>query len=440
MNVYIETMGCSKNEDDSIACSSFLLSAGHKLVLSPEEADCIIVNTCGFIESAKKESIEKIFDMSRIKTGSDKKLIVTGCLAQRYGEELFSSIPEVDCFVGVGKYSEMPEILEKLENEKNRILDTENKNAKYLPKTDRNNDKNTVTATIKIAEGCNNACTYCVIPSIRGRYRSKLPEDIISEAETLVSKGCIELILTAQDISRYGIDIGNDINLSYLLKKLCKVQGLQWIRLMYCYEDMIDEELVDVIANEEKICKYLDIPIQHVSDEVLKRMNRKSTKESILQTIELLRAKVKNITLRTTIITGFPGESEEDFEELLEFVKSGKFDRLGVFTYSQEENTIAAEMEDQIPDDIKEKRAEAIMLAQMDVSLRANKKLLGKIVRVMVDKHLGGNKYVGRMESDAPEIDDVVYFTSKQNHDIGDFARVLVNDADEYDLSGIEVN
>ncbi len=435
MKVFIDTLGCPKNFNDTQTAKGFLEGAGYETVQDPENADAIIINTCGFINDAKKESIERIFDYCAYKEAG-KKIIVSGCLSQRYGNELFEEMPEVDCFLGVNEYERLPEILKTLDSRSKHIT---NSYADVLPRMCRKLDDNCFSSTVKIAEGCNNRCAYCVIPSIRGGYRSKTIEDILGETKQLAAAGCKELILIAQDVTNYGVDLYGEYMLPELLKKLCRIDGIEWIRLMYCYEDRITDELIEVMAEEPKICKYIDIPIQHSSDDVLKAMLRRSTEESIRNTIARLKARIPDIHIRTTLIVGFPGETDEDYEKLLEFVEEMRFARLGVFAYSQEENTVAGEMQDQVDEEIKEERLTGIMRAQLEISLESNKEKIGKTFKVLVEERDEDGSYIGRTEFDAPEIDNSVLFTSHRQLNAGDFVDVLIEDAFDYDLVGTEV-
>lgn len=439
MKVYIETLGCPKNFNDTeVAKGCLCEERDFTLADSPEEADIIMVNTCGFINDAKKESIDKILEMSGYKESgeSEKKLVVSGCLSERYSKELFDEMPEVDCFIGVNEYERLPEILRNLHSRKNLVSgcvgDT-------LPRMRRKLDGNPFTSTLKIAEGCNNYCAYCVIPSIRGGFRSKKMEDVLAEAEELAASGCKELILIAQDVTNYGIDLYGEYKLPELLRQLCRIDALHWIRLMYCYEDRITDELIEVMAAEPKICHYIDIPIQHAADPVLRAMNRRSTGATIRSTIHRLREAIPDIHIRTTLIVGFPGETEQDFEELLDFVETARLERLGVFAYSREEGTPAGEMENQIDEAVKEERLDAIMRRQLDISLAVNQAKIGKCLEVLVEERDEDGSYVGRTAYDAPEIDNAVLFTSKRDLRAGDFVQVQINDAFDYDLIGVEV-
>ncbi len=435
MKILIETLGCPKNFNDTQVAKGFLIDANHEIAQTPEEADVIMINTCGFINDAKKESIERIFDFCEYKA-SGKKIIVSGCLAKRYADELFEEMPEVDCFIGVNEYEQLPEILENLDKRQKVVTECFED---VLPRMKRKLDDNPFSSTLKIAEGCNNRCAYCVIPSIRGEYRSKKIEDILDEAQELAQAGCKELILIAQDVTNYGIDLYGQYKLSELLRKLCRIDGIKWIRLMYCYEDRITDELIDVMASEPKICKYIDIPIQHASDAVLKAMRRRSTEASIENTIERLRAKIPDIHIRTTFIVGFPGETDDDYEKLYAFVNKMRFARLGVFAYSQEENTPAGEMENQIDEEVKEERLDGIMRRQLDISLELNKEKIGQTLEVLVEEQDEDGSWLGRSRYDAPEIDNSVIFTSNRGLQPGDIVSVRINDAFDYDLVGVEV-
>lgn len=435
MKIYFETLGCPKNFNDSQVAKGILEEQAHQVVESPEEADVIVVNTCGFINDAKTESIERIFDMAAYKEDG-KKLVVSGCLSERYADELYEEMPEVDLFIGVNEYEKLPELLHGLDE---RTVAKTGCAPEVVAKMPRKLEDNPYTATLKIAEGCNNICAYCVIPQIRGPFRSKKEEDVLAEAEELAKAGCKELILIAQDTTYYGMDLYGEFRLAKLLKKLCRIEGIQWIRLMYCYEDRITDELIQVMAEEEKICHYLDIPIQHASDSVLKAMNRRSTAESIDNTMARLKAAMPDIHVRTTLIVGFPGETEDDYEQLVDFVEEQQFARLGVFAYSQEEGTEAGDREDQIDEEIKAVRVDGIMRRQLDISLGYNQEKVGQTFEVIVDEIDQDGSYLGRTRYDAPEIDNSVIFTSARELKPGDIVNVMVNDAFDYDLVGTEV-
>lgn len=458
MKVYMETLGCPKNFNDTQSAKGIMKEAGIELTDDLENSDVMILNTCGFINDAKKESIDRIFELAEYKDCS-RKLIVSGCLSQRYAAELTEEMPEVDCFIGVNEYERLPEILLSLSGDnsspgdsssdagrsevssreaggRNQVRTCPDETLKPMP---RLLGENPYSSTLKIAEGCDNRCAYCVIPDIRGHFRSKRREDILKEAEFLAEKGCKELILIAQDVTLYGVDLYGRQELPALLRDLCRIDGIKWIRLMYCYEDRITDELIEVMAAEEKICDYIDIPIQHSADGVLKAMRRRSTESSIRDTIARLRKAIPDIHIRTTLITGFPGETEEDFEKLLDFVGEMKFARLGVFAYSQEENTPAGEMENQIPQEIKEQRAETIMRRQLDISLESNREKIGKTLEVLVEERDEDGSYIGRTRYDAPEIDNSVIFSSTRKLEPGTMVNVLIEDAFDYDLTGKEV-
>lgn len=433
--VFIDTLGCPKNFNDSEFAAGILEQNGYEIIDSPEDADIIMVNTCGFINDAKKESIEHIFEMSeRRKDGG--KLVVSGCLSQRYSEELSKEIPEADCIIGVNQYNNLPEILSDIDN--NHVA-ANSCDLDYLEKTVRKLSDNPYTATLKIAEGCNNTCTYCIIPMIRGKFRSKKMEDIITEAKELANAGCKELILIAQDVTYYGKDLYGKFVLPELLRKLCKIDGIEWIRLMYCYDERITDELIQVMTEEDKICKYIDIPLQHASDNILRSMRRQTTRKSIKETLAKLKAAMPDIHVRTTLIVGFPGETEDDYDQLLELVESERFSRLGVFTYSQEENTVAAEMDNQIDEDIKQTRFDGVMRRQMLISSELNQENIGKVFDVIVDSMDEDGSFIGRTRFDAPEIDNSVIFTSKNELQPGDIVKVKINDAFDYDIIGEEL-
>lgn len=441
MKIFFDTLGCPKNISDSEFAMALLEKKGFSMVESPDAADVIVVNTCGFIEDAKKESIDEIFTMAKYKDNG-KKLVVSGCLVQRYAKELYEEIPEADGFVGVNDYDKLPGLLERFSenpggNErflKNNPCDLskEEESIRYL-------SENPYTTYLKIAEGCDNVCSYCIIPEIRGRYRSRSIESILKEAQTLAEAGCKELILIAQDLTYYGMDSYGKPMLAPLLRKLCGIDGIEWIRLLYCYEERIDDELIKTIAEEKKICNYIDIPIQHASDRILGLMNRDSTNKSLCDTLSRLRKSIPDIHVRTTLIVGFPGENEDDFATLFDFVEEQEFSRLGVFTYSKEEGTVAAEMDGQISDDVKKRRLDAIMERQMEISLESNREKVGGVFQVLIDSVEEDGTCIGRTEFDAPEIDNSVIFVPNKPHRPGDMARVEILEAFDYDLEGREV-
>ncbi len=443
MKLYIETLGCPKNFNDSEGIGGIWENAGMSLTDKLEDADAVLVNTCGFINDAKTESIGTIFDMARFidekcetQPETEKTvLIVSGCLSQRYGSELFDEMPEVDIFIGVNDYEKLPQLVKDFrKGQRQQAFSCEPD--KFIEFSARKTAENPYSSTLRIAEGCNNCCTYCVIPQIRGGFRSRPMGNIIAEAEELAEKGCKELMLIAQDVTEYGRDLYGELRLPQLLRELCKVDGIRWIRLMYCYEDKITDELIQVMAEEEKICNYIDIPLQHISDNVLGAMNRRSTSESIRNTVERLRKAIPDIHIRTTFIVGFPGESEEDFEELAEFAESARFERLGVFAYSQEEGTVAGEMKNQIDDEIKAARADSIMRMQVDISREINEAKIGNTIEVLVDDIDEDGAYLGRSMYDAPEIDNTVIFRADAKLSAGNIVKVKITDAFDYDLVG----
>lgn len=426
MKIAIETLGCPKNVNDSRRVMGLLNDSGHEIVQNPSEAEAIIVNTCGFINDAKIESIDVIFSMAGYE---DKILVVSGCLTQRYPEELFNEIPEIDILLGVNNYDELPKLLEdaELHRGKRQIAVSSETGDSEIGRMCL--DAGQFSATVKISEGCNHRCAYCIIPSIRGGYRERPVEVILDEVRELAAKGIKEAILIAQDVTAY-----ND--LPRLLREMVKIDGIEWIRLMYCYEEKITDELIEVIASEGKICSYIDIPIQHASDKILRSMNRASTKKSIYRTIEKLRARIPDIAIRTTLIVGFPGETEEDFNELYDFVEDMEFDRLGVFPYSKEEGTVAYDMDDQVPEEVKLRRLDAIMMKQNEIALKNNRKMIGKNLEVIVERQDEEGAYIGRTRYDAPEIDNSVIFQSEKTLNPGDIVGVLIEDAFDYDLVG----
>jgi len=436
--VYLETLGCSKNQVDSEIMLGILNKHNYTLTRNELDADIIIVNTCGFIESAKQESIDTILSLADLKTiGNCKVLIVTGCLTQRYSEELSEEIPEVDAFLGTTNFNEIAEIVDKTLGEGKRIVSTTSADKALSYDLPRILTSPAYSAYLKIAEGCDNYCTYCIIPKLRGKYRSRPIENLVDEAKKLAKNGVKELIIIAQDITRYGLDIYGNHQLVKLLKELSLIEEIEWIRLQYSYPDIISDELIDLIAENNKICNYIDMPIQHCNNEILKKMNRRTTKEHILRVINKLRNKIPNIALRTSLIVGFPGETDEQFAELYDFVKEVEFDRLGVFTYSKEENTPAAELPDQISEEVKEDRRDQIMLLQRDLSFKKNMDKIGNIYDILIEEKVENEDvYVGRTEFDAPEVDGVIYISSDLDIGIGEFIRAKVIDALEYDLIG----
>ena len=437
MNLLFISLGCDKNLVDSEVMLGLLAKEGYQMVDDEQEADVIVINTCCFIHDAKEESIQTILEMAQYKEeGRLKALIVTGCLAQRYQQEILDEIPEVDAVLGTTAYTEIARAIEEALEGKGKVT-TEDLNA--LPLTDPHRIVTTGGhyAYLKIAEGCGKHCTYCIIPKLRGDYRSVPMERLIVEAKDLAEQGVRELILVAQETTLYGKDLYGEKSLYRLLKELCRIDGIRWIRILYCYPEEIDDPLIQVIKEEKKICHYLDLPIQHASDEVLRRMGRRTSKEQLKAVIGKLREEIPDICLRTTLITGFPGETKEQHEELMEFVDEMEFDRLGVFTYSPEEDTPAAEMPDQIPEEIKEERQAELMELQQDIAFDAAENMIGKEVLVMIEgKVADENAYVGRTYKDAPGVDGLIFINTEEELMSGDFAKVKVTGALEYDLIG----
>ena len=437
MNLLFISLGCDKNLVDSEVMLGLLAKEGYQMVDDEQEADVIVINTCCFIHDAKEESIQTILEMAQYKEeGRLKALIVTGCLAQRYQQEILDEIPEVDAVLGTTAYTEIARAIEEALEGKGKVT-TEDLNA--LPLTDPHRIVTTGGhyAYLKIAEGCGKHCTYCIIPKLRGDYRSVPMERLIAEAKDLAEQGVRELILVAQETTLYGKDLYGEKSLYRLLKELCRIDGIRWIRILYCYPEEIDDPLIQVIKEEKKICHYLDLPIQHASDEVLRRMGRRTSKEQLKAVIGKLREEIPDICLRTTLITGFPGETKEQHEELMEFVDEMEFDRLGVFTYSPEEDTPAAEMPDQIPEEIKEERQAELMELQQDIAFDAAENMIGKEVLVMIEgKVANENAYVGRTYKDAPGVDGLIFINTEEELMSGDFAKVKVTGALEYDLIG----
>lgn len=433
-NVSIVTLGCSKNEVDSEIMQSVLDKNYFDYTKDVEDADVIIVNTCGFIEAAKEESIDTIIEMAQYKeVGNCKHLILAGCLAQRYSDELIKEIPEVDAIMGTGNIKDLNNILNNL-NSDSKIIQVDNVDNDYLEGVKR--DVKSPYAYIRISEGCDNLCTYCIIPQLRGKHRSRKMEDIIKEANDLVENGVREIIVIAQNTSDYGIDLYGEYSLYKLLDEMSKIEELYLIRLLYLYPDNIDDKLINTIKSNDKIAKYVDIPLQHAADNVLKLMNRRTSKDAIRYIIDRLRMDVPEIVIRTTFIVGFPGETESDFQELYDFIKEIKFDKLGVFTYSKEESTPAFTLPNQVDEKIKEKRRDALMELQLKISEELMSKKVGKTYQVMIEEFAEENLYVGRSYMDAPEIDGVVYVRSNEELYVGDIVSVDITEYLEYDLLG----
>lgn len=440
LKIALESLGCSKNLVDAEIMMGILNRKGYKLVGEFEEADIILVNTCGFIESAKQESIDTILDLAQLKeNGNLKLLIVTGCLAQRYAKELQAEIPEIDAIVGTGSYQQIDEIIANLEKE-NNIVSLNDIEFAYNEDLPRYVTTPEYMAYLKIGEGCDNHCTYCIIPKLRGRYRSRKMEDIIKEAKDLASKGVKELVVIAQDTTKYGLDLYGEVKLPQLLEELAQIDGIKWIRIMYSYPESITEELVKVMKKYDNICNYFDMPIQHASNKVLKLMNRHTTKEDIKSKVEMIRKYIPDATLRTTIIVGFPGETDEDFNELVEFAKDMKFDRLGAFAYSREEDTPADKLPNHLDEDVKLQRRDQLMLVQQEISQNLNAQKIDNEYEVLIEEQIEDKVYIGRTQGDAEEIDSIVYVKSENQLEIGSFVKVKINNALEYDLMGDVVN
>lgn len=440
IRVGMVSLGCPKNQVDAEIMLGLIEDGGFEIVNDAGVSDVVIINTCGFIESAKEESIENILEFCTLKEeGRIKCVVITGCLAERYKDEVAKEIPEADVILGIGSNSQIVSaIKEALAGQKIREFAEKNK----LPFNGRRILANlSFYAYVKIAEGCDNCCSYCAIPMIRGRYRSRASKDIIDEVKNLVDDGVTEIILVAQDTTRYGEDLDGDESIVSLLKELCRIDGLHWIRILYSYPERITDEFLDVMASEPKIVKYLDMPIQHVNSDILAAMNRQSDEESLRALIEKIRTKMPDITLRSTLIAGFPGETQEQFEQLSEFVKEMRFDRMGCFAYSQEENTKAAKMPNQLDEDTKRHRAEIINEQQTYIMISKNEELVGREVEVVVE---GFDRYAecyfGRSAADAPDIDPKIFFTSEVKPTIGEYIKVKIEQAIDCDLIGVHIN
>lgn len=431
------SLGCPKNQVDAEHMLALMDAEGWEIVDYVDGCDAVIVNTCGFIDDAKKEAIENILDMVELKKeGVISKIIVTGCLAQRYKDEIVKEIPEVDAVIGIGANGD---IIKTVEEVMSGVDTIEN----YPPQCDLPLEGQRILTTphywayLKIGEGCSNRCTYCTIPSIRGNMRSRSMENVIDEAKQLAESGVKELILIAQDTTSYGLDLYGELKLPELLNELCKIDSIEWIRLLYCYPDRITDELIETMKNQEKVVNYIDLPLQHADDKILKAMNRRGDQALIRNVISKLRTEIPDVVIRTTFIVGFPSEGEEEFETLAEFVNEIEFDRLGVFTFSPQEGTPAFDMEDQVDEDIKTRRGEVIMQDQYSIMEEKNNEKIGKTYRVVVEDYDGySDSYTGRTYMDAPEIDGLVKFTSHKDLDIGDFVDVEIFDVEDYDLIG----
>lgn len=438
MNILFISLGCDKNLVDSEVMLGLLAEKGYQIIDDENQADVIVVNTCCFINDAKEESIQTILEMGNLRTeGQLKALVVTGCLAQRYKQEIMDEIPEVDAVLGTTAYDKIVETIEEILKNKGHLLELEDVDS--LPVVD---SKRMVTtgghfAYLKIAEGCDKHCTYCIIPKVRGNYRSVPMDRLIKEARDLAEQGVKELILVAQETTLYGKDLYGEKSLHKLLKSLCEIQGIQWIRVLYCYPEEIYDQLIQTIKEEPKICHYLDLPIQHANDKILKRMGRRTSKQQLIDIVCKLRQEIPDIALRTTLITGFPGETKEQHRELLEFVDEMEFDRLGVFTYSPEEDTPAATMPEQIEESVKKDRQADIMELQQEIAFDKAEDMIGQEVLVMIEgKVADENAYVGRTYKDAPNVDGMIFIHTDADLMSGDFAKVKVTGAAEYDLIG----
>ena len=437
MNVGFISLGCSKNLVDTELAIGIFKNKKYNIVNDPKKADIIVINTCGFIESAKEEAINTILEMAEYKKGRCKYLIAMGCLVERYKEELEKSLPEVDLFIKFSEYNKIGEMIDKLvigkiESEEQDYNRLEN----YIERVVTTGSK---TAYLRIAEGCSNRCTYCAIPYIRGPFESRKFEEILVEANDLAKKGYEEIIVIAQDTTKYGIDLYGKSRLAELLEELSKIEGIRWIRFLYAYPETITDELVEIVSKNEKICNYFDIPIQHISNKILKRMNRKSDSESIKKILEKIRKQIPDVILRTSLIVGFPGETNKDFEELYNFVKEAKFDKLGVFMYSKEDGTPAEKMPNQIHGNTKKSRYNKIMSLQQGISKENLEKRVGKEYEVLIENKTFDNKYwIGRTKMDVPEMDGVVYIENKSNNKdlINKFLKCQITEVKDYDLIG----
>lgn len=430
MKVGFISLGCSKNLVVTEEIMGLFKKNGYEITGDVTEAEIILINTCGFIDSAKDEAISTILEMADYKKANCKYLIVTGCLVQRYKDELIEELPEVDLFVSIKEYDELWKMINKLINNKQSV--------DYLNYKDRTITTGNSMAYLKIAEGCSNFCTFCAIPYIQGKYVSRKYEDILDEANRLVKNGIREIVVIAQDTTKYGIDLYGYSRLAELLNDLAKIEGLEWIRFLYSYPENIDDELIKVVKDNEKICNYFDIPIQHISDKILKKMNRKSDSKSIRNLLKKLRTEIPDVILRTTLIVGFPGETEDDFNELYEFVKESKFDKLGAFAYSKEDQTAASKMPDQIDEDVKNIRQDKIMKLQQQISAERLREKVGKTYNCLIENITeDGQYYIGRTYMDVPSEDGVVYVQYEDGVLIDDFIEVTIIDSTAYDLYGI---
>ncbi|MCR4434420.1 MAG: 30S ribosomal protein S12 methylthiotransferase RimO [Clostridiales bacterium] len=440
MKIGVVSLGCPKNLVDSEIMLGMLDKDRFEITNNEKDAEIIIVNTCGFIESAKQESIDAILEMAQYKKENCRLLVVTGCLAERYREQILQEIPEVDAVIGTGNYDEIGHVIEKAKAGVKTVLYGKLDHIGYLENS-RIVSSEKGCAYLKIAEGCNNGCSYCVIPSLRGPYRSRKMENILKEAAHLAEQGVRELIIVAQDITRYGTDIYKARKLVDLIRELSALEGIQWIRLLYCYPEEIDDRLIEEIATNSKVCKYIDVPIQHASDKILKAMGRRGKIEDVRKLLKRMRDRIPGVIIRTSLIVGFPGEDEEDFKELCGFVREFMFDRLGVFIYSREEGTKAARIRPQVKKSIKEKRYNDVMALQKAITQENNKKRLNRTYETLVEGIAeDGIFYYGRTYAEAPEIDGKVFFTSREPLKAGEFVNVRILDTDDYDLIGEVIN
>jgi len=438
--VGIVSLGCPKNRVDSEVMLGILGNDGYEIVADPKDAHIIIVNTCAFIDDAKEESINTVLEMAEYKKGNCKYLLMTGCLAERYHSEILEELPEVDAVLGTGDYHKIAEAIKEVSEGKKPVLwgNMDDDIPEGFPRLVSTGGH---TAYLKISDGCDNKCTYCIIPKLRGKYRSRPIEDIVAEAGELAKSGVKEIILIAQDTTRYGYDLYGKEMLSVLLKKLCEIKELHWIRVHYMYPESITDSMIEVFKKEQKIVKYMDIPIQHINDRVLKRMGRKNTKEKTVKLLRKLRKEIPDLTIRTTLIAGFPGETEEEFSELLEFVKEMKFEKLGAFAYSKEEGTAAAILPEQLDEEVKVLRRDMLMEVQSVISNELQNARIGKVLEVICEGYDEDNlMYVGRSQADSLEIDGRVYFAANDEVKCGEFVNVRILDADNYDCTGVQTD
>ncbi|MDO4168462.1 MAG: 30S ribosomal protein S12 methylthiotransferase RimO [Lachnospiraceae bacterium] len=437
MKILFISLGCDKNLVDSEVMLGLLAEKGYTITNDEQEADVVVINTCCFIHDAKEESIMTILEMAALKEQNLKALIVTGCLAERYKDEIIEEIPEIDAVLGTSSYQSIIDAVESaLQGKQYRHYDS----IDFLPDNSKNHrmvTTGTYMAYMKIAEGCDKCCTYCIIPKIRGSYRSVPMEELVAETKRLAENGTKELVLVAQETTVYGVDLYGKKSLPELLKKLCAIEGIQWIRLLYCYPEEITDEMIRVIKEEKKICHYIDMPIQHCNDHILQRMGRRTNQAQLKEVICKLRQEIPDMVIRTSLITGFPGETQEQHEELVNFVDEMEFERLGVFTYSQEEDTVAAGFPDQIPEEIKEQRRDEIMALQQEISYEQDQELVGKEMEVLIEGYLYEEDiYIGRTYRDAPKVDGCIFVNAEEEIISGDFVKVKVTGAKEYDLIG----